>query len=112
MKVKFIHTEKDNQNDNMNCTECNASLKHGMIINGLVYGLDCGAKKLGWTTKAKAQINKKVSTLERAASNYRTALANPKSDWEVYAGVVCELYGLTISRFDPDFKTKVLEAIS
>lgn len=48
MKIKIIHLAKDNEIDGMECSDCGRSIRHAVEINGQVYGLDCGAKRLGW----------------------------------------------------------------
>lgn len=115
MSIKFIHLERDNHIDHLECAECGASLKHAMQINGKIYGMDCGAKQMGWPSRSKAAINRKVLLMERDADYFRRVMAHPQTTLEnkrYAAGRVCESYGLKLKWSDPDFLDKVLAAVS
>lgn len=120
MKITFIHLEKDNKIDHIECAECGASLIHAIVINGTNYGMDCGAKKLGWTSKlsvSKAKFNHMEMT-RKSFIAYRNAFNAGKvtKNWvenEAYRTI--ETFNLSIRQNGKTFNQfveEVYEAIA
>ena len=116
-KIKIIHLEKDNQLDSMVCETCGRDIRHAIQINGTHYGLDCGAKLLGWpshVTASKTKIEKRANMIQRDVARFVSLMKNHNSkrgDLEAAAGRVCEHFGLNFNRLDPMFFYNVYKAI-
>jgi hypothetical protein len=50
VEIKFVRIPSDEKIEKMECSCCGAQLRKAMIINGQVFGYDCGAQKAGRTT--------------------------------------------------------------
>lgn len=72
LSVKYIHTAKDNEIDVMECSECGRTIKHAVEINGKIFGLDCGARKLGfpYNPAKKSAAVRKVYEIQTAVSRF------------------------------------------
>lgn len=112
--IKIIHLAKDNELDGMTCTQCGASLKHAIEINGATYGFDCGAQALGWKQKnIKARVDGiewQVRNFKKWYSAYQAGKAS-KGAVEVAAAQTAQLIGLTVKFSDPEMIEKVYRAV-
>lgn len=61
VSIRYVRIEKGDMNEYMECSCCGASLKKGMVINGVLYGYDCGAKKVGMGKYFKNDFHRAVS---------------------------------------------------
>ena len=66
---KVIRLEENE--DSMICETCGRYIRNAIEIDGVVYGMDCGAKKLEWQQKSKSQIQKKANRIQYAIDNFK-----------------------------------------
>lgn len=96
--IRTAHLEKDNEIDSLTCSVCGASLKHAMIINGTVYGMDCGANFLGWKIQSPAAVDNRIENISKSIRQFRGFMkgSRPVSDWKrnAIARIVCKNLGI------------------
>lgn len=61
-KIRFYSISKDEfeGGDFVICQECGAHLRHIMEVGNVPYGLDCGAKKAGWTLRKAKKVQDRM----------------------------------------------------
>ena len=113
-KIEIIHLAKDNEIDTMECSICGASLKHAMVINGRIHGLDCGAKVMGWNTTTNKQTENKATRRNNIAANFKKFYYGKRigNFLAVFANRANEEFELNLSEKDPQYYEKIAAAVA
>ena len=96
--IKFVKINSDDQMDEMHCSTCGRSIRKGIEINGILHGLDCGAKKLGWKETKKAQIENKALRIFNAVNYFKALYETSDKRTDSAAGILADLLGIEIKR--------------
>ena len=115
MSIRIIHLAKDNEVDTLTCSECGASLRHAIEINSVIYGMDCGARFLGWK---ESSVKSRVRALTFEINNYMAVYNFYKAGkitekWvKSSAGRLAQTLGIDFSWDDPDGLEKVFNFVN
>ena len=60
IQIRYVRIPQDEKNEKMQCSCCGAELRKAMVINGQIFGYDCGAKKAGMSKFFKKQFHLEV----------------------------------------------------
>lgn len=60
IQIRYVRIPQDEKNEKMQCSCCGAELRKAMVINGQIFGYDCGAKKAGMGKFFKNDFHRRV----------------------------------------------------